>query len=268
VARYPLNLSAKATNGLAVFDYDNNKDYRIFVALDDRQVHLFDKTGNSVTGWNRPQTEGPVTTPVQHFRSQGRDYLVFSDAFRSYILDRRGDIRVRPDRTFVRNPDSPFFLQGEHSDRAALVSTTVQGQLATIALPSGRTSLRDIEGLQGRHSLALVDAASPRPRYLLTTENQLRLIDQEHKSLFYVSFENKIHPLADIYRFSASDTKFGVVEQEGGKIHLINSDGSHYQGFPLKGNSRFSIGFLKSSAYRFNLITGGPYNYLYNYRVE
>ncbi|WP_088653577.1 DUF3352 domain-containing protein [Geofilum rhodophaeum] len=268
VARYPLNLSAKATNGLAVFDYDNNKDYRIFVALDDRQVHLFDKTGNSVTGWNRPQTEGAVTTPVQHFVSQGRDYLVFSDTYRSYILDRRGDIRVRPDRTFVRNPDSPFFLQGEDSDRAALVSTTELGQLATIALPSGQTVLQDIEGLRGKHSLALVDAASPRPRYLLTTENQLRLIDQEHKSLFNVTFENKIQPLADVYRFSASDTKFGVVEQEGGKIHLINSDGSHYQGFPLKGTSRFSIGFLKSSAYRFNLITGGPYNYLYNYRVE
>src|SRR5690554_8020207 len=71
----------------------------------------------------------------------------------------------------------------------------------------------------------------------------------------YTTLFRSIHPLADVYRFSASDTKFGVVEQEGGKIHLINSDGFHYQGFPLKGNSRFSIGLLKNAAYRFNVVT-------------
>ena len=72
----------------------------------------------------------------------------------------------------------------------------------------------------------------------------------------------------DMYRFSSRDHKVGMVDSSETNIYLFNQDGSLYKGFPLEGTSRFSIGFLKTSAYRFNLITGGENNYIYNYRVE
>lgn len=268
VARFPLNLPTKATNGLAVFDYENDKDYRIFIALADKQIYLYDKTGNRITGWSMPQTEGNVTTPVQHFNNQGRDYLAFSDEYRNYILDRRGDSRLTPSLNFLRNPNSPFFLQGRNSDQPALVTTTTSGELAKIALPSGKVSVSKLFDCPPHHHFTLINGQSPHPEYLYVTENQLLLFNHSEKELINIPFEKKIYPMADIYQFSASDIKFGIVEQSGGRIHLINRDGTNYSGFPLKGTSRFSIGFLKTSAYRFNLITGGEYNYLYNYRVE
>ena len=37
VEKYPVKLRSPATNGLAVFDYDKNRDYRMFIAGSDRK---------------------------------------------------------------------------------------------------------------------------------------------------------------------------------------------------------------------------------------
>ena len=60
VERYPVKLRAPATNGLAVFDYENNKDYRLFICGNDRLVYLYDKSGNTVKGWKQFKTNGEV----------------------------------------------------------------------------------------------------------------------------------------------------------------------------------------------------------------
>jgi hypothetical protein len=159
-------------------------------------------------------------------------------------------------------------MRGRTGDKPSLVTTTQGGELAVIELPSGNTSLKPLLSATTPHHFVLINENSPSPEYIITTEKSLILYDKNLKEAMRVDFENEIFPMADIYRFSNTDVKFGVVEKTGGRIHLINRDGSHYRGFPLKAVSRFSIGFLKSSAYRFNLITGGDFNYLYNYRVE
>jgi hypothetical protein len=86
--------------------------------------------------------------------------------------------------------------------------------------------------------------------------------------VFDKEFDEEINLNIDRYQFSARNIKFGISEKNNGNIYLLNNDGKIYKGFPLKGNSRFSIGFLKSSASRFNLIVGGSENYIYNYQVD
>lgn len=267
VARYPFTLPAKATNGVAVFDYDKNRNYRLFLALEDRQIYLFDKTGARVTGWNIPQTEGIVTQPVQFFRTSGKDYIVFSDQYRNYIMDRRGNTRVRPNKIFIRNNLSPFYLEYPNSEKSALVTTTTDGSLAQILLPSGETIIRPQTKVENQpHYFAIL--YDNKPKYVIVTAEQLKIYNNNLHPEVNKKLESPVKVIADIYHFSSTDYKIGLVSEKESKIFLYNSDGTLYKGFPLKGTSRFSIGFLKSSAYRFNLITGGDYNFIYNYRVE
>ena len=77
VERYPVKLRADATNGLALFDYDKRKEYRIFVACENRKVYVYDIEGNIVPGWKFPGSEGTVQKPVQHFRIGERTILFF-----------------------------------------------------------------------------------------------------------------------------------------------------------------------------------------------
>lgn len=267
VAKYPITLPSPATNGLTVFDYDNNKEYRIFIALSDNRVYLFDKNGNRNPGFMPPQTEGVVSTPIQYFSTGGRDYIVFSDQYRNYILDRRGENRVIPARSFIRNPKSIFFLEGEGSD-AKLVTTTQSGIVAKISLPSGECSFNQFFDSPENHFFTLIMGNTPNPLYIYVLQNQLLAFNGAGRKELEVDFNQPINIHTDIYQFSANDIKFGIVEEKSGRIHLLGRDGKNYQGFPLKGNSRFSIGFLKSSAYRFNLIVGGEHNFLNNYRIE
>jgi hypothetical protein len=267
VAKYPFTLPAKAHCGLSVFDYDHNRDYRIFLPLDDRKVYLFDKTGARVPGWSIPQTEGIVNQPVQFFRSSGRDYIIFSDKYRNYIMDRRGNIRVTPQNSFVRNSNSPFFIEHPDSENTALVTTTSTGELAKIIVPSGKTFISNkTKPEDPNHSFVLLHKSNP--KYVIITPQQITIFNSNLKQTAAQKTGRRIRTIADVYQFSATDHKIGLISEDASLIYLYNSDGSLYKGFPLKGTSRFSIGFLKSSAYRFNLITGGENNYIYNYRVE
>ena len=267
VANYPVHLPEKATNGLSVYDYDKNKEYRIFIALADNNIHLFDKTGNSNPGWNPPQTEGKVTQPVQFFTTGGRDYVVYSDQFKNYILDRRGAERVKPNRAFVRNSQSLFYIE-ESNNQSFLVTTTQKGELAKINLQSGACSITNFLHETDNHFFAQIKYDSGKIKYLTVTNINFRIFNSSGNEEVNIKFSDPLVIHADIYRFSSSDIKFGLTEKNSGKIHLLDGDGKNHKGFPLKGNSRFSIGFMKSSAYKFNLIVGGEYNFLNNYAVE
>jgi hypothetical protein len=94
VDKFPVKMRSPASNTLAVFDYENNKDYRLFIAGEDRKIYAYDRSGTPVRGWNLFTVRGKVTDPVAFFRVRGKDYLFVSDDQAVYVLDRTGNIRV------------------------------------------------------------------------------------------------------------------------------------------------------------------------------
>jgi hypothetical protein len=149
-----------------------------------------------------------------------------------------------------------------------LVSTTQKGELVKINLQTGACTITNLIENTDDHFFAQIKYDSGKINYLAVTNNNFRIFKSTGGEEVNIKFNEAIEIHADIYRFSANDIKFGIVEKTGGKIHLLDKDGKDYKGFPLKGSGRFSIGFLKSSAYKFNLIVGGEYNFLNNYAVE
>ncbi|MCT4643437.1 MAG: DUF3352 domain-containing protein [Carboxylicivirga sp.] len=267
VANFPVKMPSKASNGMAVFDYDNSRNYRFFVACENRRVYLYNDKGNIVSGWKFGKTDGIVTMPIQHFRSNNKDYIAFADDKRNYICDRRGKIRVKLDKQFERNVMSPYFLLNKNQANDYLVTTDIDGAIKKISLANGRVTHSDDLEINGNHALQLVTNGS-QSCYLISEPNRIVCQSVDGKKIFDKDFDNEINLNIDRYQFSSQNIKFGISEKENGNIHLLNSDGKTYKGFPLKGNSRFSIGFLKSSASRFNLIVGGADNYIYNYQVD
>ena len=73
VDKYPIKLRSPATCGVSVFDYENNRDYRLFIACEDKQVYAYTKEGALVNGWSFKGTESEVLQPVSHFRIGNRD---------------------------------------------------------------------------------------------------------------------------------------------------------------------------------------------------
>ncbi|MCW3806431.1 DUF3352 domain-containing protein [Plebeiibacterium marinum] len=265
VEKYPINLNHEATNGIALFDYDKNRNYRIFVACKDKRTYAYDKTGKILNGWKAKPTEGFISQPIQHFRLNNKDFIVFADDKKNYILNRKGKSRVSINEDFIRGANSIFYEYGSTS----IITSDIEGNARIIDLNNGLTTKIDLLNNREDHYFTFTDISEKTGNeILLLTDNEATLYSEKGKKIFTKEFDGNISLTADIYQFSSNNKKIGVFDEQNQKIYLINGNGSLYKNFPLKGRSRFSIGFLSSESTQFNLIVGGDNNYLYNYRIE
>ncbi len=269
VERYPIKFRADATNGIVMFDYDNRDEYRIFVACSDRKVYVYDIEGNIIPGWNFAGSEGIVKKPIQHFRLKEKDYIVFSDPIRAYILDRRGRERVKQKELAAVSENNLFYLDMNLAgDKPRIVTTDTSGNVIGIDFNGNIEKMLEFNATK-RHFFRIKDLDHDgEVEYIYTLDNELKVVDAEGERFFSYKIKSDIEMLPDIYQFSASDLKIGITDPEENRIHLINSDGTVYEGFPLEGNTRYSIGYFKGSDSRFNLIVGSADGFIYNYSIE
>jgi hypothetical protein len=269
VERYPVSFRAQASSPMALFDYDKSRDYRIFVACRDRKVYAYDIEGNLVTGWKFGKTESEVCNPPQHFRIGDLDYIVFFDGNRPYILDRRGRERVRPKERVVFSAANSFSLDMNiREEKPRWISTDSSGRVRCIYLDGTVSTLLEQE-IPGDHFFKMQDMdLDGIPDFIFAVDNELSVLRQDGSRLFSYRVRGRISDMPDIYKFSSSDIKIGITDRSRNRIYLINQDGSLYEGFPLEGSTRFSIGYFAGSDSRFNLIVGSSNNFLYNYSIE
>jgi hypothetical protein len=269
VERYPISLRSEASNALALFDYDKSRDYRLFIATEDRKVYVYDLEGSLVTGWKFGKTESPVEGEIQHFRIHEKDYIVFSDKNRTYFLDRRGRDRIKVKNQFAFSSQNPPDLDmNEREEKPRWISTDTSGNVMAIYL-DGTVSKLMSQKVSGDHFFRMGDFNKDGiPEFLFADGDELKVLLQDGNSLFSYRVKEEISFMPDIYKFSASDVKIGITDRSRNRIYLINSDGSLYEGFPLEGSTRFSIGYFAGSDSRFNLIVGSTNNFLYNYSIE
>ncbi len=267
VEKYPVKLRSEVSNGLSLFDYDKNLDYRFCLAGKDKRIYLYSKEGNLVNGWNPPRMESPITTPVYHFRVNKKDYIVVSDRFKFYILNRKGKIRVNV-KTSIPKPVNQHIFLDKNSSPARFVTTGADGTVFIIGL-DGKVVKKNLGEFSPNHFFEYRDLDGDRKtEYIFLDQQQLQVFNSSGKIRFSHKFRYPVSTKPAIYHFSSSDLKIGIVSVPDRKIYLFNKNGKLYKDFPLAGQTAFSIGRFKNSNSRFNLIVGGKDNYLYNYAVQ
>jgi hypothetical protein len=95
VQGYPVKLPARSTNPLAVFDYDNDKNYRLFIACSNSKIYNYTIYGLKADGYVPFSTEAEVTLPLQYVKVGLSDYLVTTDLRGTiYTISRKGEGRI------------------------------------------------------------------------------------------------------------------------------------------------------------------------------
>jgi hypothetical protein len=269
VERYPITLRSPATNGLAVFDYEGNRDYRLFIACEDKYIYAYDRQGTLVQGWAFGQSESEVTRPLNHFRIGARDFIVFGDRYKTYILDRKGNTRVSVDTYFPVSGNNDYVLNVSGDDYSpSVVTTDTTGKVYFIGF-TGNVKTADLGTYSGSHYFDYKDLTGDnKPEFIYMDDKKMTVLNNNQSKLFTVKFDEPVSSKPQYYQFTATDKKLGVVLRSKNLIYLINNDGSLYNGFPLQGNTPFSIGDFGDSLSRFNLVVGSRDNFLYNYRVQ
>jgi len=265
VAKFPVSFRSPATNGVALFDYDDNRDYRYFVACENKQIYAYDRDGKLVTGWNASKTEEIITNPLQHLRIEGKDYLVAADRNKTYILDRQGNSRVKSADNFEHSSNDVYLVK---AGQAAIAATDLDG-LVHLLYFTGESKTLDLGSFSKEHYFVAEDLNNDgQSDYVIAQGNRLTAYTDKGKKILEKEFRTEITSRPYVYTFAGNAKKLGVVCGGENRVYLVNMDGTLHDGFPLQGNTDFSIGYLTVGNTYFNLLVGNEDNSFFNYKVE
>jgi len=265
VERYPVRLRSPATSPPALFDYDNNHNYRLLIAGEDRHIYSYDKSGNIVKGWKHYRTASVVDAPASYFQVSGKDYIAVCDASSVYLLDRYGSKRLSFREPVMKAKGSVLKLNS--GAESFLICSSSDGTVQQIFF-DGKINKFSLGKFSASHSFDLFDLDGDGfDEYLFIDKGKLYLYDHNRTEMFSRDFGagKLVGPVA--FSFSATDRKIGVFDLEKNLIYLVGEKGELVKGFPLKGASMFSVGKLTEKN-NWNLIVGSPGRFLYNYKIE
>ena len=269
VEKYPIRLRSKATAGVSLFDYDKNRNYRLFIPCEDKQVYAYSLDGSILSGWEFKGADHVIQSPIKHFRVTDKDFIVFGDAHKTYILNRKGKERVIVKESISKSINNEYYLSNTGDvSTAYLITTDSKGNLIKIYF-DGNVEKSEVAKLSTDHYFDYKDInGDGRSDYIFLDNNTLMVRDHSNAELFTTNFESTITQRPVYYHFSHNNRKIGLVSEMDEKIFLVNNNGELYKNFPLEGKTLFSIGYFDLTSSKFNLIVGGRNNFLYNYAVE
>jgi hypothetical protein len=165
IAPFPIKLPEEATGPLAVFDFTNNRDYRIIIPCA-KQLLNYGLDAKPVKGWSFGKASHTLSTGVRWRSFQGKDYLVTADERGNvYVFDRKGATRKKL-KNKLRNPVAPFYLLGDVEADLVIASLGQSGYVRKLSLKDKLDSAQPLPAVP-------VSMAEASNRFLYATSSSL-----------------------------------------------------------------------------------------------
>lgn len=265
VSDFPVVFKSDCRQGISVYDYDKNRDYRIFAPCNDKNVYLYEVSGKQVKGWDCDRADKDFVTKVNHFRVDGKDYIVFADQYRLYILDRKGKERVRVSTVFDLRENTPFYLVKQEG-KTGVAFGNADGQMNVVDF-NGKVKRIPCGLLSSGYNVNVADINNDgKDEYVITDSNRLFVYDLSGKMLFEKELDVQSLDFPYVYRFSGNDTRVGLLDRVQHKMLLYSVKDGVSKGFPISGDSPFSIIFADNGD--FYLFAGVDSGSMIKYRVQ
>ena len=266
VEGYPVRLPVEASNGLAVFDYQGTKDYRILVCGTDKLVYNFTVKGLETEGWNRHRTENVVNKPVEHLVADGKDYLVVTDTEGTVrILDRQGRVRIPLVGNLQKSPTADIYVN-KTNNKGIMLTSSKDGKLLYIT-SDGRTALTDFGEFSDKHFFLYEDFNQDGDiDFIYLDGKELHVFDKFKKDLFSHTFKDEITQKPVFFNITRGKRLLGIISEASREIYLIDRYGKTYSSSGITGETPFSVGSLLNNN-EINLVTGVG-NTLFNYSLK
>ncbi len=226
-ADFPIKLKAKATSGVSYIMYNDSRDFRLFVSCDNKTTCLYGPDTKHIEGWKIPSTEGLVTQPVQHEVALGKDYILMQDNLRTYILDRKGNERIKLSTFFAPNPQSNIYFDGVGAKGPVhFVTSTVDGMMAMIEIPTGEVKTCEVPEMKGKkHHLIHVGKS----KFVAVTDSLMIEFDS-HKGIVERQTPIYVGNVSDISQ--TNDGQIVIYDAVEHLTYLYNMSGKLAVGYP------------------------------------
>ena len=215
VKPFPLKFKDEITQPLALFDYDNNRNYR-FLIVQNKELFMYDSKGRNVRGFDFNRTGSKVLFPPKHIRMGNKDYIVIAEeSGKLNILSRQGRHRVKVKENF--NFSDNDWFQYERN----FISSNNLGELILVD-EKGKVSNQNLNLAQNHK----IDATSN--LVVSFSENILKIREKELSLDFGLYTEPKIFLENNKYYISITDLQTQ-------KVYVFYRKAELLPGFPVYG---------------------------------
>ncbi len=262
VSGFPLNLLSPATNGLLAVDFNQDQQFCFFIACQNRNVYGFDQFGRPLSGWNPQSGIGTVQLPLRHLQTGNSDLILAQNTQgRLFAFGRHGEKKFGPvqmEGTFSQAPQiDPEGRRIVCADiRGKIYVFNPQGQFFTIhaGIPADEAAVQTVfQQISG----------DKRSDFAFFSRKSLQIAGyqgNQFRRLFQTSFEEAQDTLFGVPGFG-----IGTLQRSRNKITLIGADGLPVSGFPLAGDTPFSVSGMNAES---ALLVTGFEHYAYAYKIS
>jgi len=270
VEDYPIKLASEASNGIAIFDLDKTKDYRMLIACKNHKVYNFSKEAKLIKEWKFGSTAGRVHLPIQYCSVKDKDYYVFADQSMVYFTNRKGEPAFKPLSIGNKSRNVEFYMDLRQPKKPCLITTDSTGTLFRFYFDGSTEKDRPLN-YTPNHFFDYADVSGDGQKdYIFTDKEYVEVFDNNYNLIFRKEFENDILDKPAIFNFGEKRFRIGVFVQSENSLYLMDALGGIEKNFPLSASGFCSITFPEkgSKTTTFSMIFGAPAKKLVNYQIK
>jgi hypothetical protein len=229
---FPLTVPTGAAAALSVFDYEQERDYRIIIPAKDGRLLNYGLDGLLVKGWETPKLGAPAISAVEHLRIKGKDHLIAVGSDGTvHVFDRRGAVRERVTLKLDSAQTLLQLLPGTELPSSRLVWSTATGRVFVSTL-AGNTSELAAPGTQ--HAM-LVDLEESGTEEGLYVRGDSLMLAVDGKARLLRSFGEALDPRVTVSQLGQGNNVITVLRKASGQISVVDAQGAELEGSPVGG---------------------------------
>ncbi|ARS33991.1 hypothetical protein [Pontibacter actiniarum] len=243
---FPFNVpDSLSLQHLAVFDYENNGNYRLLVDDNMGNLYMYNMQGAAVQGWQPRRMDYRLAAEPQHLRVGGRDViLVLLENGYVYALNREGETYPG----FPINLKSPLTSGavakvGADLKRTEVTAVTRYGSVITFNLQGRVLNREQLLRPSKRAMFELVPESSNGRSFIIVRQEQgkVAVFDQDLKEVFEKRYVTSASKIVQYFHFGGDHKVYAITETGPQKTYLYNAEGSLIGNRTLENNQPVTI---------------------------
>lgn len=241
---FPIKLPKGDISYLNLVDYENDRNYRYFLASEPGEIYLLDRGGKMLEGWNPKVISDPIVSNPTHFRVPGlgdRMFVIDRKGF-WHVFNRRGESEAGAPFKLVDEILSTYAIrEGNSAKETRIVTISPQGEVVMANFRGEITERTQLPRPDQKSSFHLVK--DPRnEKYVLVVQepNQVTVLDESYQTRFSQRIDAE--DLAfQYFHFGPGSDVLTVIDRKQEFIYVYDLAGNMLLDRPLSGVSPVEI---------------------------
>ena len=248
VANFPIVFGEEIKiKALQVFDYEQNKDYRFCVVLENGDVYLLDKQGKKLENWSPKKLGSRSSEAPTHIKIAQKDYLIFLlDNGKVQIFSRKGELLSKISLDLDTKISTNIFIKkGINAEKTILTTISSLGELIIFNLEGNVLSRKQLLAPSNSTTFKLIKN-NTNTSFLLVRQDfaKLALLDENENLVFETDFSSKNDK--EIQYFSLKGNEFIVVTDKTAEFSYLFDRKGTILTPPFKSSSKIDLFYTEN----------------------